>query len=55
MSDVFVTARGAIRWPFVLDRLSDLQLTGDIPADVTRPISGLDAPVILGRERAKYQ
>ncbi|GGE14207.1 hypothetical protein CO662_34960 [Rhizobium anhuiense] len=35
-------------------RYLDLQLTGDIPGDVTRPISSLDAPVILGRERAKY-
>ena len=35
-------------------RYLDLQLAGDIPADVTRPISGLDAPGILGRERAKY-
>ncbi|MGO6761902.1 ribbon-helix-helix domain-containing protein [Rhizobium ruizarguesonis] len=35
-------------------RYLDLPLTGDIPADVTRPIAGLDAPVILGRERAKY-
>ncbi|EJC75907.1 arylsulfate sulfotransferase-like protein [Rhizobium leguminosarum bv. trifolii WSM2012] len=35
-------------------RYLDLQLTGDISADVARPISDLDAPVILGRERAKY-
>ncbi|MGO4119324.1 ribbon-helix-helix domain-containing protein, partial [Rhizobium ruizarguesonis] len=30
-------------------RYLDLQLTGDIPSDVTRPIAGLDAPVIHGR------
>ncbi|MBB3919463.1 ribbon-helix-helix domain-containing protein [Rhizobium fabae] len=35
-------------------RYLDLQLTGDIPADLSRPIADLDAPVILSRERARY-
>jgi predicted DNA-binding ribbon-helix-helix protein len=35
-------------------RYLDLQLTGDIPADVNQPIAGLNAPAILVREREKY-
>ncbi|MBB4197935.1 aryl-sulfate sulfotransferase [Rhodoblastus sphagnicola] len=30
-----------------------LQLAGDIPADPTQPIAGLDAPMILAREKAR--
>ena len=35
-------------------RYLDLQLTGDIPADVNQSIAGLNAPAILVREREKY-
>jgi len=35
-------------------RYLDLQLAGDIPADLSRPIAGLNAPEILGREKRKY-
>ncbi len=35
-------------------RYLDLQRAGDIPADVNQPISGLNAPAILVREREKY-
>ncbi len=35
-------------------RYLDLQLTGDVPTDVSRPIAELNARAILGREREKY-
>jgi predicted DNA-binding ribbon-helix-helix protein len=35
-------------------RYLDLQLSGDVPSDPSRPIAGLDARDILGREQEKY-
>jgi predicted DNA-binding ribbon-helix-helix protein len=35
-------------------RYLDLQLSGNIPVDLSQPIGGLDARAILGRERQKY-